>query len=156
MLLVYHVGFSRNLCRAMLRSIFGVDIFHIVFPLFAHFDSIKPFPDIAERNIKGCEAQTNIIRGAEVRDNVHLFDHRPVDAIAFLVANTDVGAASGKVTRGAERKAQWRKQLISQKGGVVRHQYGFGRRASIPPRARESAFLHCKRWRASARACRKR
>ena len=70
-------------------------------------------------------SQDGYYRVAEIRDDVHLVDEGAVDAIAFRVADADMRAAPGGVTRGAEGKAQWRKQVIGQEGSIVRHQNRF-------------------------------
>ena len=85
-------------------------IFLISF-LFHHFaDAVKAFPDVGEGNVERREAQTDIIGCAKIGDDIHLLDHGAVDAISLLVTDADVRAASGRVTRGAEGKAQRRQQ----------------------------------------------
>ena len=58
-------------------------------------DAVEALPDVCEGDVKRREPQPDVVGRAEVRDDVHLFDQGAVDAVAFLVPDADVGAASG-------------------------------------------------------------
>jgi len=96
--------------RQFLFSIFLVAFF------FHHpFDTVEALADFGEGSIERRKAKPNVIGFAEIRDDVHFCDEGAVDAVAVRVADGDVGAALGRVTRGTEGKAQWREQFIGQK-----------------------------------------
>ena len=68
--------------------------------LFHHpADAVEAFPDVAEGDIERREPQSDVIGRAEVGDDVQLLDHGAVDTVPFLMADADVGATPGRVTR---------------------------------------------------------
>ena len=75
-------------------------------------NSIKSIPYVSEGSVKWGEPQTNIVRCPKIRDDVHILDHGSVDSVAIWMADADMGTAPGRVTRGAQRKAYWRKQVV--------------------------------------------
>lgn len=60
--------------------------------IFCHhpLDAMEAFPDFSKGCIEWGEAKTDIIRFAEIGDDVHLFDHGAVDAVAVRMADGDV------------------------------------------------------------------
>ena len=123
---------SSLLCNGQFLS----GIFLIAFFLHDSFDTVKAFPDFGEGRIQRCEPQADVIGFTKVRDDVHLIDQGAVYAVAVRVTDADMGAALGRIPRGAEGKAKWGKQLVGQGCGVVCHQNGFGA-DGIHPRLEE-------------------
>src|SRR5258706_15905613 len=79
-------------------------LFNLFFlKVFYHhpLDAVEAFPDFSEGGVQRGEAKPDVIRFAEVGDDVYLFNHSAVDAIAVRVANADVRAALGRIPRGA-------------------------------------------------------
>src|SRR5258706_8121931 len=81
--------------------------------IFCHhpLDAMEALPDLRERGVQRSKTQADIIGCAEVGDNVQFFDEGAVDAISVCMANGDMGATDGRIPRGAEGEAQWRKQV---------------------------------------------
>ena len=69
---------------------FLLGIFFVDFFCHHPLDTVKTFPDLNEGCVEWREAETDIIRFAEVGDDVHVFDQGAVDPIAVRVADGDV------------------------------------------------------------------
>ena len=81
-------------------------IFFVTFLFDDTLDPVEAFSNLGEGCVEWCKSQTDVIGGAEVRDDVHLFDKGAVDAVAVRVADGDVRTALGRVRWGAEGKAE--------------------------------------------------
>ena len=66
----------------------------------------KPSHISAKDSVERRKAEAKVIWGAEVGDDVHLFDEGAVDAVAFGVADADVRAANGRVQLESRGKSQ--------------------------------------------------
>lgn len=79
----------------------------MAFLFYDPFDSIESLPDFGERGVERGKPEADVVRRAEVGDDVHFLDEGAVDAVAVRVADGDVRAALSRIPRGAEGKAQW-------------------------------------------------
>ena len=61
-------------------------------------DTVNPVPHFGKRRGEGAETEAQIVRFAEIRDDVHLFDERLVDLVALWVPNTHVRPTDVGVT----------------------------------------------------------
>ena len=77
---------NQNLCYRQLV----LRVFLEPFLLRNTADAIESLPDIRKRYVQRCKAEADIVRFAKIRDDVHLFDERAVDAIPLRVADANV------------------------------------------------------------------
>ena len=98
-----------------LNFLFLHGIFFVAFFFHHAADTVEALTDICKGNVDGRKAETEIIGRAEIGDDVQFFDQGAVDAVSFGVADGDVGAADGRIKRGAEGKAEGRKQVSVRK-----------------------------------------